>query len=158
VRRWGPDLEGVELGNAWALRSPDTPHTNWVVGDHGGIPEGSLRFLRHGGNPQGAEVVEGMALKWFVHFPSDAPEWGEGKPISSGRSLSLLAGEGSFELHFQRGAEEQIVLLENPGDFVVWGPGLAHRWRALKPSAVITLRWNVMAEEGDEGDSLRKIG
>ncbi len=146
MQRWGVELEGLEVGNAWALRSPDEPHTNWILGDHPAIPAHSLRFLRHGGHPGGGQVVENLAMKWFVHTPSDPPEWGVGKPISTGRSLSLLAGEGAFELHFQRGAEERIVLLENPGDFVLWGPGLAHHWRAIKPSAVITLRWNLLAE------------
>ncbi|MFM9047453.1 MAG: hypothetical protein ACKOOH_07320 [Cyanobium sp.] len=158
MRHWGAELDGLELGNAWALRSPGELHTNWVVGDHGGIPEWSLRFLRHGGNPHGPQLVEDMALKWFLHSPSDPPEWGEGKPISTGRSLSLLAGAGGFELRFQRGALERIVLLENPGDFALWGPGLAHQWRVLTPSTVISLRWNVPAEDGCEGISCPQVG
>jgi hypothetical protein len=141
MRCWGAELEGVELGNAWALRSLETPHTNWVVGDHGGISAESLRFLRHRSHPEGAQPVEDVALKWFAHHPDDPPEWGEIKPLSTGRTLSLLAGEGAFELCFSREGEALRVVLEEPGDFVIWGPGLSHSWRTLQPSLVVTLRW-----------------
>ena len=153
-------LKGLEVGNAWTLRPPEAPHTNWVVGDHPSIPLESLRFLRHDGHPDGAQAVEGMALKWFAHSPADPPEWGENKPLSTGRTLSLLAGPGAFELWFARGgvgggeavgsdgsaevSEEVSVLLEDPGDFALWGPGLAHRWRVWQPSLVVTLRWGVV--------------
>ena len=147
----GVDLEGLEIGNAWALRSPEAPHTNWVVGDHPAIPVESLRLFRRGGNPDGPQGVEDLALKWFVHSPADPPEWGQGKPISTGRTLSLLAGEGAFELCFRRGGEASWVLLEKPGDFALWGAGLKHSWRVLQPSLVVTLRWGV-AELGAEGN------
>ncbi len=144
MRQWGAELEGLEVGNAWTLRSLESPHTNWVVGDHPAIPADSLRLLRHRGHPQGAQGVEDLALKWFAHSPSDPPEWGQGKPLSRGRTLSLLAGEGAFELRFHRDGQSSRVLLEAPGDFVLWGEGLAHSWRALKPSLVMTLRWEVV--------------
>ncbi|MFN9621223.1 MAG: hypothetical protein ACK587_00065 [Cyanobacteriota bacterium] len=148
MRFEGEELAGLEVGNAWALRSPAAPHTNWVVGDHGGIPADSLRFLRHGGHPAGGEGVEDLALKWFVHSPFDPPEWGEGKPISTGRTLSLLAGDGEFVLCFSRDGEEARVVLEKAGDFALWGPGLVHCWRALRPSLVVTLRWGVVGSAG----------
>jgi len=141
MKRWGADLEGVEVGNAWALRSPAEPHTNWILGDHPGIPASSLRFLCHGGHPQGAQLVENLALKWFLHDPGDPVAWGEAKPISNGHTLSILAGPGAFELRFWRGGEELGLLLEAPGDFALWGPGLAHSWRPLESSMVMTLRW-----------------
>ena len=146
MRHRGVELEGLEIGNAWALRSPDAPHTNWVVGDHPAIPSDSLRFLRHWGHADGPQGVEDLALKWFAHSPADPPEWGQGKPISTGRTLSLLAGEGAFELCFRRGEEACWVLMEEPGDFALWGPGLQHSWQVLKPSLVVTLRWG-LAEE-----------
>jgi hypothetical protein len=141
MRRWGAELEGVELGNAWTLRSPETPHTNWVVGDHGGIAIESLRFLRHGSHPEGPQPVEDVALKWFAHHPDDPPEWGETKPLSTGCTLTRLAGEGAFELCLSRGGEALRVLLEEPGDFVIWGPGLSHSWQVRRPSLMVTLRW-----------------
>jgi len=141
VKVWGEAPAGLELGNAWALRPPQAPHTNWVVGDHPAIPADSLRFLRHATHPDGAQAVEGLALKWFAHSPEDPPEWGEDKPLSAGRTLSLLAGAGGFELCFATGGSEARVLLEDAGDYALWGPGLHHRWRVLRPSLVVTLRW-----------------
>lgn len=143
MQHWGTTFEGVEYGNAWALRHLETPHTNWLVGDHAGIAAHSLRFLRHAGNPNGGQLVENLALKWFVHDPLHPASWGDGKPISKGHTLSLLAGEGAFELYLWRGDEKLLLLLEDPGDFVVWGAGICHSWRALKPSPVLTLRWQL---------------
>jgi hypothetical protein len=144
VRRRGAELEGLEAGNAWALRDPLAPHTNWLVGDHPAIPADSLRFLRHLGHPDGPEAAANLAVKWFVHDPADPPEWGERKPPSVGRTLSLLAAPGAFELRFRRGEDEAEVVLEEPGDFALWGPGLAHSWRVLAPSVVLTVRWELV--------------
>ncbi|MEB3258151.1 MAG: hypothetical protein VKN83_07535 [Cyanobacteriota bacterium] len=144
MRRRGADLQGLEVGNAWALRDPRAPHTNWLVGDHPAIPADSLRFLRHLGHPAGPEAAANLAVKWFVHDPADPPEWGQAKPASVGRTLSLLAGAGAFELCFGRGEDEAVVVLEEPGDFALWGPGLAHSWRVLAPSVVLTVRWELV--------------
>ncbi len=144
MQRWGAELEGLEAGNAWALRDPLAPHTNWLVGDHPAIPAESLRFLRHLGHPDGPEAAANLAVKWFVHDPADPPEWGQAKPPSVGRTLSLLAGPGAFELCFRRGEDEAVVVLEEPGDFALWGPGLAHSWRVLAPSVVLTVRWELV--------------
>lgn len=144
MRLRGADLRGLEAGNAWALRDPRGLHTNWLVGDHPAIPADSLRFLRHLGHPAGPEAAANLAVKWFVHDPADPPEWGQAKPLSTGRTLSLLAGPGAFELCFRRGEDEVVVVLEEPGDFALWGPGLAHSWRVLAPSVVLTVRWELV--------------
>ena len=150
MRVEGEPLEGLEHGNAWALRRPEQPSTNWVVGDHIAIPSDSLRFVGHsspgagsGAGPGGGggEPLEGLAIKWFQHTPQDDPAWGQGKPTSVGRTLSLLAGPGAFELSFRRDGRRCTVVLEQPGDFAIWGDGLEHGWRALEPSTVLTVRW-----------------
>ena len=79
-----------------------------------------------------------------AHSPDDPPEWGQGKPISTGRTLSLLAGAGAFALWFRLGDLEARVVLEEQGDYALWGPGLAHSWQVLQPSLVVTLRWGVV--------------
>lgn len=142
MKWWGTKLEGVEFGNAWALRSPETPHTNWIVGDHPGIPADSLRHFQHGDPPQGG-MAQNLAVKWFEHSPDDPTSWGRCKSLSRGCTLSLLVGTGCFELFFRHGDAELTVVLESPGDFVVWGPGVHHGWRVLKHSTVMTLRWEM---------------
>jgi hypothetical protein len=144
MQRWGAELEGLEAGNAWALRDLQAPHTNWLVGDHPAIPAESLRLLRHSGPAGGGEEFRNLAVKWFVHDPADPPEWGQAKPLSRGRCLSLLTNPGGFELRFCRDGEQALVVLEEPGDFALWGPGLAHSWRVLQPSVVLTVRWELV--------------
>jgi hypothetical protein len=147
----GEGLEGVEWGNAWDLRDPSQPHTNWFVGDHPAIPRDCLRFLQHGDPltgsgansaiPSPAEPVSHLCLKWFQHHPDDDPAWGAAKPSSTGRTLSLLAAPGAFALTFHRGERQLDLVLEQAGDFVLWAEGLEHSWRVLAPSIVLTVRW-----------------
>ncbi len=144
MRRQGVELEGLEYGNAWQLRSPDQPHSNWIIGDHPAIPKHSLRFVPHSGlnaGPDAPALLENLCVKWFEHQPDDNPAWGQAKPPSQGRTLSLLAGEGEFELRFRRGPEELVLVLDVPGDYALWGEGLEHCWRPLRPSPLLTLRW-----------------
>ncbi len=144
MRRNGIDLEGLEYGNAWELRPPDQPHSNWIIGDHPAIPTDSLRFVRHRSEASGLEtpaLVQNLSLKWFEHQLGDCPAWGQAKPASQGRTISLLAGEGEFELRFRRGPGELVLVLDVPGDYVIWGEGLEHSWRPLRPSSLLTLRW-----------------
>jgi len=42
-------------------------------------------------------------------------------------------------------------VLEHPGDFAIWGEGLEHRWRALEPSTVLTVRWQHGNRQGNGG-------
>ncbi|MFN5222473.1 MAG: hypothetical protein ACK5FE_16450 [Cyanobacteriota bacterium] len=158
MQHLGAELEGLETGNAWALRDQQTPHTNWLGGEHPALPAESLRLLRHRGPAGGGEEFRNLSVKWFLHDPADPPEWGQAKPLSQGRCLSLLTNPGGFELRFWRQGEQAegeqavgeqaVVVLEEPGDFALWGPGLAHSWRVLQPSVVLTVRW----ELGSQGD------
>jgi len=151
MRQNGEGLEGVEWGNAWNLRDPAHPHTNWFVGDHPAIPIDGLRILRHGdpgpaagangAGPSEAAHVRNLSLKWFQHHPDDDPCWGAIKPTSTGRTLSLLAGPGEFTLTFRRDNRSLELVLEQPGDFALWSEGLEHSWRVLAPSTVLTVRW-----------------
>ena len=144
MRRHGVDLEGLEYGNAWQLRPPDQPQSNWIIGDHPAIPTDSRRFVRHRTEAPGLEtpdLMQNLSLKWFEHQLDDCPAWGQNKPPSQGRTLSLLAGEGEFELRFRRGSGELVLVLDVPGDYALWGEGLEHSWRPLRPSSLLTLRW-----------------
>jgi hypothetical protein len=31
--------------------------------------------------------------------------------------------------------------LENPGDYIVWGPGVEHTWQAEADSTMLAIRW-----------------
>ena len=135
----GSKLAGVEIGNAWAGRPPAAP-TNWVVGQGPSIPADSLRFMVQGGAGGEGRAAD-LGVKWFVHEPDHPAHWGNSKPTSGGRTFSILAGPGCFELTFGRDGTWYKVILDQPGDFAIWGPGLDHSWRALATSTILTCRW-----------------
>lgn len=140
VLRGDGSKDGLEYGNAWELHQEGAT-TNWIVGQTDLIPIGSLRFMQQDGNGSAARNAKNLAIKWFVHKPDDDPDWGKAKPTSEGRTISLLAGDGAFELVFTRPGVELRVLLDNPGDYAICGPGWEHSWRPLKTSTVVTVRW-----------------
>lgn len=139
----GKTPDGLEVGNAWEVRSPEIPKTNWIVGSFPAIPPESLRFMRQSDAKEGVEGegATDVGIKWFVHAPTDDPSWGENKETSAGRTMSILAGEGEFELVFKKDDVSCAVTLDQSGDFAIWGPGLSHSWTPLKVSTIVTLRW-----------------
>jgi hypothetical protein len=127
----------IEVGNAYAL---DTQGTGWFLGFSpwtlaGG---GGLRHV-----PQD-QPVTGLCAKWYDH--PDGQDGGA-KPISEGRTLSILVNEGAvFHIEFSSsadfGPDLRAVVLRQPGDYAAWGAGLFHRWRCERRSTVMTVRWS----------------
>ena len=85
-------------------------------------------------------------MKWFDH--PTGHDSGATKPVSVGRTVSILVTEGSrFELDFCEDAafppeRTRAVVLQRPGDYAAWGAGLFHRWRCVQRATIATLRWN----------------
>jgi quercetin dioxygenase-like cupin family protein len=52
------------------------------------------------------------------------------------RTLNVLI-RGKFVLCFP----DREVSLEREGDFVLFGPGVAHSFRSVEESLVLTIRW-----------------
>jgi len=121
----------VRLGKAWrdaALwdRGPKTGEkSGWFVGPHAGIPDG-LRRTEH------------FEVKWYEH-PAGQAETGKG--LSGAVTISVLVC-GKFEIRFREGDgdEWEAYTLDEPGDYLIWGPGLHHEWKALDNSTVLTVR------------------
>jgi hypothetical protein len=90
--------------------------------------------------------LSGLCLKWFEH--PDGHDSGAPKPVSEGRTISLLVSQDSlFRIDFCESADfaatpVESVLLSRHGDFVIWGPGLHHRWACVRRSTVLTVRWS----------------
>jgi hypothetical protein len=88
-------------------------------------------FVPGADNPLRSGDVE---LKWFTHPRGDArAEW---SPPSAVRTLNVLI-RGRFVLLFP----EREVVLAREGDFVLFGPGVAHSFRSPEESLVLTVRW-----------------
>lgn len=128
----------LEFGNAGTL---ETGGTGWFIGfSTPAVPGASA--LRHVPSNMSAR---GLCVKWCAHEPG-CPG-GDGKPVSTGRTISLLVGmPGAFRLDFSlTGSFEPgrtlSRILREPGDFAIWGEGVYHRWRCEQPCSILTIRW-----------------
>jgi len=72
---------------------------------------------------------------------------GFNKPLSMGRTISLFVSEsGGFRLEFSKrqsfqADEMKSYLLQQQGDFVIWGAQLYHQSIVEKESMILTIRW-----------------
>jgi len=114
----------------------------YVVGnayDDGRTGDGRGWFLGHFLGPEaGLRRSSAVEVKWGVHAK------GYMKPKRSvltnrySTTLTLLVS-GCFVIKFPVLASE--VILQVPGDYVLFGPGVAHDAVAQEESVVITVRW-----------------
>jgi hypothetical protein len=106
------------FGNA---ADPAMNSRGWFVG----------HFMPGEDNPLRTSDVE---LKWFAHPKGDTrPEWAPPNPV---RTLNILI-RGRFVVRFP----DQEVLLQNEGDYVLFGPDIAHSYRSEEDSLILTVRW-----------------
>ncbi|MFI5614735.1 hypothetical protein [Amycolatopsis sp. NPDC051903] len=118
-----PAAEGLHrtpivTGNA-AFDGADT--RGWLIGHFAPLHSG-----RH------ADEVE---IKW-AHHPAGAARdaW---SPPADVRTLTVLVAGGPFRVD----VAEDVVELRQLGDYVLFGPGLPHRWEALDAATMLTVRW-----------------
>jgi hypothetical protein len=99
----------------------------WIVG----------HFVDDAGNLHHSKDVE---VKWGVHPAGDErTEWAPG--IHDRTLLILVSGRWRLELAPEEHEPTETILLDTPGDYVVWEQGINHRWRAEADSVMITVRW-----------------
>jgi quercetin dioxygenase-like cupin family protein len=109
--------DGVYVGNAARDGALDA---GWLVG--------------HFKPPGDARHSEAVEVKWGVHEPGEErEEWA----VDEQRTALLVLISGRFRVELR----DRSVLLERQGDYVVWGPGVDHSWRADDASIVLTVRW-----------------
>jgi quercetin dioxygenase-like cupin family protein len=81
---------------------------------------------------------EAVEVKWGTHPAGEARDaWHTGEE----RTTILLLIKGRFRLDLSVGT----FLLQQEGDYAVWGPGINHSWRAEAGSVVVTFRWPSLA-------------
>jgi len=131
--------QNIEFGNAGDI---DTHGTGWFVG-FSDWTRGTSNHLRH---VPADEAAAGLCIKWFSH--SAGHPNGEFKPLSEGRTMSILVSPASeFRIEFSSTADfapDDLLVhtLRRHGDFVIWGPGLFHRAFGIQPACVLTVRWS----------------
>jgi mannose-6-phosphate isomerase-like protein (cupin superfamily) len=76
-----------------------------------------------------------VEVKWGVHPPGERrAAWATAET----RTALLVLIRGSFDIELR----DRTVLLREPGDYVVWGPGQDHSWQAGElETVVLTVRW-----------------
>jgi mannose-6-phosphate isomerase-like protein (cupin superfamily) len=93
----------------------------WFVGDF--IPD---EF--------GVRSSTDVEIKWGIHEPGEGQDgWTANRTATT---ISILV-EGRDRIIFPDGE----VILEQAGDYAIWGPGVPHRWRAIDRCVVISVRW-----------------
>ena len=113
-----------EHGAAAAVHSGNAAHDGqgrrgWFIG----------HFIE-GGDLRTSKDVE---VKWGIHRAGDQrTEWA----IGDNTTLCLLVS-GRFQVSFISGPVE----FTKPGDYVIYGPGVQHKWAAIDDSVVLTVRW-----------------
>lgn len=107
----------VHVGNAYADGATEG---GWILG-----------HFRPAGDARHSAEVE---VKWGVHPAGDTrAAWAVGET----RTALLVLVSGRFVMIFR----SREVVLDRPGDYVVWGPGEDHSWRAETDAVAVTVRW-----------------
>ena len=110
-----------------------------VITGHAASDVEALRgwFVGHFIPPDlGLRSTSDVEVKWGTHALGERRhDWGAS---TSATTLSVLV-RGRIRLVFDDGRE---ALLDEPGDYALWAPGIAHRWTIEQDDTVVlTVRW-----------------
>ncbi len=107
----------------------------WTTGNADDVGVGTRGwFIGHFVREEGIRKTDDVEVKWFAHRAGDRrEEWSEEAYAST---VTILV-TGRFRIDFADGC----AVLRRPGDFAVWGPGIAHSWEAEESATVVTVRW-----------------
>ena len=94
--------------------------------------------------PEGLALTDAVEVKWGIHAVHETrPTWASSTRATT---LSLLV-RGRIRIYFKGGD----TLLSEPGDYALWAPGVAHRWRVeADDTVVLTIRWPSRAGDARE--------
>lgn len=112
-----PEKEGTAVGNA--LVDGVSRH-GWWVG--------------HFADEKSARHSTAVETKWAVH-QKGATHDGLVYNRQATTMAILISGKHKVIL------PHADVLLEYVGDYVIWGPNIAHSWTAVENSVILTVRW-----------------
>lgn len=116
------------------------------VGFGNAVTDGKLRkgwWVGHFMSPTTAQHATDVETKWVSHLAG--AKHGRFSTNTVATSMAILI-TGKHRIEF----EETYVVLENPGDYVIWGPGVAHSWTSLKASTLLCVRWPSIAHDQDK--------
>jgi quercetin dioxygenase-like cupin family protein len=94
-------------------------HRGWIVG--------------HFMESDDIRMSKDVEIKWGSHpAGEERSDW----QTDEYRTTVLLLISGRFRLKLS----VDSYLLQNQGDYAIWGPGIDHSWKAEEDSLVITIR------------------
>lgn len=128
------DERGVYVGNAHTDGSGDR---GWLLG--------------HFKSPGDLRHSTDVEIKWSTHPAGDTrAAWVTGERRTA--LLVLISGRFRVELR------DRSVLLSEQGDYVIWGPGVDHSYRAEEESVVMTVRWPSVPGYANPADARSAAG
>jgi hypothetical protein len=113
----------------------------WSTGnavDDGGSRRGWL--VGHFVDDDPVRHREDVEVKWAQHPAGEARE---GWVVGEERTTLVILISGRFRMSFAAaaGREQEEIVLARQGDYVMWGPGIDHLWKAEDQTVVLTVRW-----------------
>lgn len=115
----------VGIGNA---RQDSQSSKGWWVGHF--AAEGTAQYSRD------------VETKWASHHAGAKHEGWASNQVATTMAV-LVSGRHRVEFVGSH------VVLENRGDYVIWGPGIPHSWTALEDSTLLCVRWPSLAGDQD---------
>src|SRR5947209_2087251 len=84
-----------------------------------------------------------IGVKYYHHPAGD--DRGRDRPADEMCALTMLVSEGRWRQRvWDEGTGESVeVILQGPGDYIAWRPGLKHCWYPEQASSMLTVRWKV---------------
>jgi hypothetical protein len=89
--------------------------------------------------PPGPRRHGDVELKWGVHRDGEVRARGP-EAVTGATTISILI-RGALRLVFDVDGAERVTTLRQEGDYVIFGPGIVHSWRALGETLVLTVRF-----------------
>lgn len=115
----------IQIGNA-ELDSSDT--RGWLIGS----------FIK---DEFGLRHTDDIELKWSILKQGNArTEWVTGETRTT--IGILLSGKVTMEFR------DRSITFDKPGDYVMWGPGIDHKWNSPKDAVWLTIRWPSETQAG----------
>jgi len=91
-------------------------------------------FVGHFMPAQDLRHTEDVETKWGIHKKGERRiRWARGEETTS---IAILV-HGQLDVEFP----DRTVRLRREGDYVMWGPGIPHKWQARQKTVALTVRW-----------------
>ena len=79
-----------------------------------------------------------VAVKWGIHPAGQSN--GKLSAYRTATTISVLV-RGRFRLTFKHRDNEEQVLLQHEGDYIIFNPGVYHTWIAEADTVIMSVRW-----------------